>query len=290
MKVVVGARGSELSRRQAEPLVACLRAAGHQVEWRPFTTRGDRWQDGPLDKSVGTGFFTRELEDALASGAVDLLVHSFKDVALERPGGFITACVPAREDPSDWLLLRKDAPGRPRIATSSERRLRFLRHAFPESGFTWIRGNVPTRLLRLREGVLRGDPFHATVMAAAGLRRLGLDLSDLDVRPIPFEILLPAPAQGAVLAETRADRPDIVEALGPLHHAPTASCVLLERAVLAGIGGGCQQPLGAFAELLPDGSFRLRAAYADEGGIRRGAAVGPGGADLVARVVEDLGW
>ena len=290
MRILVGARGSELSRRQAEPLMAHLRAAGHVVEWRNFTTRGDRWQDGPLDKTVGTGFFTRELEEALASGAVDLLVHSFKDVALERPEGFVTACVPLREDPSDWLLLRRDAPEHPRIATSSERRLRFLRHAFPECPFTWIRGNVPTRLQRLREGSLRGEPFHATVLAAAGILRLGLDLSDLRVHPLPFEHLLPAPAQGAILAETRADRQDIVEALEGLHHPPTARCVQLERAVLAGIGGGCQQPLGVFAEILPSGSVRLRAAFADEEGVRRGSAVGPEDAVLVERVVRDLGW
>ncbi|HWQ08939.1 MAG TPA: hydroxymethylbilane synthase, partial [Holophaga sp.] len=260
MKIVVGTRKSALALQQAEPIVAYLRQAGHEVTCVGFTTRGDAWQAGPLDKRSGTGFFTRELEEALASGGVDLLVHSFKDVALERPEGFVTACVPPREDPADWLVLRPGAPLHPVIATSSERRLRFLRHAFPESPFTWIRGNVPTRLQRLREGELRGEPFHATVLAAAGVRRLGLDLSDLEVRPLPFDILLPAPGQGTVLAETRADRQDVVEALQGFHHPLTVRCVGLERAVLAGIGGGCQQPLGVFAEELPDGSFRLQAA------------------------------
>lgn len=290
MKIVVGTRGSELAVRQAEPLVSHLEAAGNVVEWRCFTTHGDRWLAGPLNKAVGTGFFTQELEEALASGAVDLLIHSFKDVALERPEGFVIACVPVREDPSDWLLLRRDAPDQPRIATSSERRLRFLRRAFPDSGFTWIRGNVPTRVQRVREGLLRDQPLHATVLAAAGLLRLGLDLSDLDVRPLPYEQLLPAPAQGALLAETRRDRQDIIEALRDLHHPLTARCVGLERAVLAGIGGGCQQPLGAFAEALPDGSIRLRAAFASETDIRYGAASGLTDAALVERVVKDLGW
>ena len=290
MRIVVGTRGSELAVKQAEPLVRHLEASGHRVEWRRFTTHGDRWLAGPLDKAVGTGFFTRELEEALTIGEVDLLIHSFKDVALERPEGFVIACVPVREDPSDWLIVRRDAPDQPRIATSSERRLRFLRRAFPESGFTWIRGNVPTRIQRVREGLLRDVPIHATVLAAAGLRRLGLDLSDLDVHLLPYEQLLPAPAQGALLAETRLERQDIIEALRDLHDPLTARCVGLERAVLAGIGGGCQQPLGAFAERLPDGSIRLRAAFADETDIRHGAASGLEDPALVERVVKDLGW
>ena len=290
MRVVVGTRKSALAMRQAEAIVAHLRGSGHEVECLGLTTRGDTWQAGPLDKNSGTGFFTRELEEALAGGEVDLLVHSFKDVALERPAGFVTACVPLREDPADWLVLRPDAPPHPRIATSSERRLRFLRHAFPESGFTWIRGNVPTRIQRLRGGELRGEAFHATVLAAAGIRRLDLDLSDLEVRPLSFDILLPAPGQGAVLAETRSDRPDLVEALRGLHHVATARCVGLERAVLAGIGGGCQQPLGVFAEVLPDGSIQLQAAFAGEGAPRTGAATGFEDPALVSRVVQELGW
>ncbi len=288
MRVVVGTRGSELAVRQAEPLVEHLRTAGIEVEWRKFTTHGDRWQAGPLDKGSGTGFFTRELEEALTAGAVDLLIHSFKDVALERPEGFRMACIPVRDDPSDWLVARPDAPTHPCIGTSSERRLRFLQRAFSGCAFTWIRGNVPTRLQRVRDGVLRDAPLHATVLAAAGLRRLGLDLSGLDVRPIPFDQLLPAPAQGALLAETRMDRPEIAEALAGIHDPVTARCARLERAVLAGIGGGCQQPLGALAEPRSDGSIRLRAAYAGETGIRWSEGLGSDDEALAAQVVKEL--
>lgn len=290
MRIVVATRGSELAVGQAEPLVQHLQAAGHEIEWRRFTTHGDRWLAGPLDKAEGTGFFTRELEEALSARAVDLLIHSYKDVALDRPAGFVPACVPLREDPADWLVARRDGPVAPRIATSSERRLRFLRRAFPASDFTWIRGNVPTRVQRVREGLLRGEPIQATVLAAAGLRRLGLDLSDLDVRPLPFDQLLPAPAQGALLAETLAERQDVIEALRGLHHPLTHRCVHLERAVLAGIGGGCQQPLGAFAEPLPEGSIRLRAAFADGQDIRWSTAEGRDDEALVEQVVKGLGW
>jgi len=290
MKIVVGTRGSELALRQAEPLVDFLKQADHDVHWRRFTTSGDRWLAGPLDKGTGTGFFTRELEESLLAGEVDLLIHSFKDVALARPAGIITACVPRREDPADWLVMRRGAPEQPRIGTSSERRLRFLRAALPQADFTWIRGNVPTRVQRVREGELRGEPLHGTVLAAAGLRRLNLDLSDLDVRPFRFEELLPAPAQGALLAETRVDRADVVEALRGYHDPATECRVRLERAVLAGIGGGCQEPLGAFAEILADGSLHLRAAFADADHLRRAQAQGTDEAAVLAQVLKDLGW
>jgi len=290
MRAVIGTRGSELAVRQAEPLVRFLLAQGIEVTWKRFTTRGDAWLAGPLDKQVGAGFFTRELEESLLCGEVDLLVHSFKDVALERPAGIVRACVPRREDPSDWLVMRPDAPSRPLIGTSSERRRRFLEKALPEAAFTWIRGNVPTRLQRLREGELRGEPLHGTVLAASGLLRLGLDLSGLEVRPLRSGELLPAPAQGALLAETRVDRGDLIEALGGFHDPETERCVRLERAVLEGIGGGCQQPLGALAELLPGGGIRLRAAFAGEKGLRWAESEGLEESRVLAEVMEGLGW
>jgi hydroxymethylbilane synthase len=289
MNVVVGTRGSELAVRQAESMVQYLIDQGFDVTWKRFTTRGDAWLAGPLDKQVGTGFFTKELEESLLARDVDLLIHSFKDVALERPEGIVEACVPRRENPADWLVMRPDAPEQPVIGTSSERRRRFLEKALPAASYTWIRGNVPTRLQRVREGLLREEPLHGTVLAAAGLERLGLDLAGLKVRALEPTELLPAPAQGALLAETRADRPDIVEALAGFHHAATARCAHLERRVLAGIGGGCQQPLGAFAEVLSQGGVRLRAAFAAEDGLRWAETEGDDDRAL-ADVVKGLGW
>lgn len=273
-RCIVGTRGSALAVAQAEAMVEFLRGEGLQVEWRRFTTSGDKWLAGPLDEKRGTGFFTRELEDALVAGEVDLLIHSLKDVALARPAGIVTACIPEREDPSDWLVARRDWPEKPVLATSSVRRARMLREAFPGAEFTWIRGNVPTRVQRVREGELRGEALHGTFLAAAGLRRLALDLEGLDVRPLTPEELLPAPGQGALLAETRADRPDLVAALAPLHHAATAACVTLERGVLAGLGGGCQQPLGTLAVQEGPDRFHLRAAFATEDRILRAEARG----------------
>jgi len=289
MKIILGTRGSQLAVQQSEDLVAYLKAAGHDIEWKRFTTHGDQWLAGPLGKEVGAGFFTKELEEALLAKDVDMLIHSFKDVALERPAGIRTACVPSREDAADWLVTRPDAPEHPVIGTSSERRLQFLSQALPKASFTWIRGNVPTRLQRVKEGELRGEPLHGTVLAAAGLRRLGLDLTGLKVHAFEPDELLPAPAQGALLVECREGDDELVAALAGFHDPLTLEAVTLERAVLAGIGGGCQQPLGAKAVREADGAWHLRAAYAVEGVIRTGAARGKDKAAVVAEVLRGLG-
>jgi hydroxymethylbilane synthase len=288
-QVTVATRGSALAVGQAEPMVRFLESQGYEVSWRKFSTSGDQWLQGPLDKQVGGGFFTKELEDAMAAGAADLLIHSLKDVSLERPAGILPACIPLREDPADWLVMRPDAPADLVIGTSAVRRERVLSQIFPRARFTWIRGNVQTRLQRVREGVLRDAPVHATMLAAAGLKRLGLDLSGLQVRPLTPAELPSAPGQGALLAEARADRPDLVEALSGIHDALTARCVALERQVLAGIGGGCQQPLGALATPQVDGTLLLQVAYAPEGELRRAEARGTDDRALLATVLKGIG-
>jgi hydroxymethylbilane synthase len=287
--VIVGTRGSALAVAQAEFLVKHLEAKGFRVDWKRYTTSGDKWLNGPLDESRGSGFFTKELEEALADKTVDLLIHSLKDVSLERPEGVVIACIPAREDSGDWLVMDKDAPKDCVIGTSSVRREQMLKGTFPDATFTWIRGNVPTRVQRVRDGEMRGEPLHGTVLAASGLRRLDLDLSDLLVRPLTPDELLPAPGQGALLAETRSDRTDLIAALADLHDSLTARCVRLERALLAGVGGGCQQPLGALAQQQEDGRIRLRGAFATETGIQRGEAIGDDDALLISTVLSQMG-
>ncbi|MFN8012797.1 MAG: hydroxymethylbilane synthase [Holophagaceae bacterium] len=287
--VIVGTRGSKLATAQAEFLVEHLKAKGFEVAWKLFTTSGDRWLEGPLDQRGGTGFFTKELEDALVQGQVDVLIHSLKDVAIERPAGIVTACIPEREDPSDWMVMRRDFPADGVVGTSSVRRERMLRAAHPDWRFTWIRGNVPTRVQRVRDGRLRDEPLHATLLAASGLKRLGLDLADLDVRPMAPEELLPAPGQGALLAETRPDRADVIEAFAGLHCETTARCVALERGVLKGLGGGCQMPLGALATVDAGGAIRLRAVHAADDGIRRSESEARDDAEALRAVLAGLG-
>ena len=261
MKIILGTRGSQLAVRQAETLAAYLSTLGYVIEWKHFTTSGDRWLSGTLDKVCGSGFFTRELEASLLSREVDVIVHSFKDVSIERPDGIVMACVPERVDPGDLLIMRLDAPNNPTIGTSSERRLRFVSKLLPNANFTWIRGSVPTRIRQVRSGVLRGEPLHGTILAIAGIKRLGIDISDMNVRIFKPSELLPAPAQGAILVETRRENRYLLKILANFHHRLTYRLVSIERAVLAGIGGGCQQPLGALAVYEPDGQIYLRASY-----------------------------
>lgn len=292
-KVKVGTRGSKLALAQARPMIDFLRGQGIEIEWKEFTTSGDKWLAGPLDERGGSGFFTKELEAALLERDVDLLIHSLKDVALDRPKGIVPACFPLREDPRDILVLRHDAPALedgPVIGTSAVRRERMLGAAFPKMRFTWIRGNVPTRVHRVREGMLRDEPLHGTVLAASGLNRLDLDLSGLVLRPFETHELLPAPGQGCLLAETREDFPELIEALLSYEDPVSRRCVLLERAVLRGIGGGCQQPLGALAMPLGRGRFRLEAAFAAEDGIRKGVAEGQADEDLAGAVLAQMGF
>lgn len=260
-KIVLGTRGSHLAVQQAKILSTYLELSGYKVEWKYITTSGDRWLSGSLCKTYGNGFFTRELEVALLAREVDVIVHSFKDIPLERPDGIVTACVPQRGDSTDLLLMRLDAPDYPTIGTSSERRLRFVSKIMPHANFTWIRGSVPTRIQQVRNGTLRGIPLHGTILASAGIKRLGIDISDMNVRAFDLTELLPAPAQGAILVETHRENTDILNVLANLHHSLTYRLVMLERAVLAGIGGGCQQPFGALAVYEPDGKVYLRAAY-----------------------------
>jgi len=273
-------------------MVEFLRQQGIEIDWREFTTSGDKWLAGPLDERGGSGFFTKELEAALLEHEVDLLIHSLKDVALDRPRGIVPACFPHREDSRDVIVLRADAPPLeegPTIGTSAVRRERMLGAAWPRMRFTWIRGNVPTRVQRVREGLLRDEVLHGTVLAAAGLNRLDLDLDGLVLRYLEPSELLPAPGQGCLLAETREDFPELVEVLKSYEDPVTRRCVLMERAVLKGIGGGCQQPLGALALPLGRGLFRLQAAFAAEDGIRRGSAEGPADEDLPGIVLQQMG-
>lgn len=273
-RVAIGARGSLLAVAQSQPILEFLEAHGFEVKIRKFTTKGDKWLSGPFEKANATSLFTKELEDSLLKGDVDLLVHSMKDVSLNRPQGIITACIPKRANPLDVAILRKDCPVKMRLGTSSIRREKLLKQLFPDAVFTWIRGNITTRIEKVREGMLRDEPFHGTFLAAAGIERLALNLSDLQMRILTLDEIPPAPGQGAILAETRSDRQDVVELLSGFHHTPTAECVLLERKVLASVGGGCQQPLGAHAFFLEDGSIRLIVKYVKDNLILKWDEVG----------------
>ncbi len=271
--LVIGSRGSRLALWQAEWTRARLEQAGAAARIAIIRTAGDRFLDRPLAAMGGKGVFVKEIEEALLSGAVDLAAHSLKDLPADQPAGLKIACVPAREDPRDVLL----APGAPGVAdlgrgavvgTGSPRRSIQLRALRPDLKVADLRGNVDTRLARLR----RGD-YDAILLAGAGLRRLGIRVEGA---VLDFEQMIPAVGQGAMAIEIRSDDRELEELHEPHHHAPTAAAVAAERALLRGLGGGCQAPIAAVAEV--DGP-RL---------LLRGLVAGPGGEPLLKERREGL--
>ena len=255
-RVVIATRESPLAMWQAEHVQGLLRQQGAAVELLGMTTRGDQILDRTLSKVGGKGLFVKELEVALLEGRADLAVHSLKDVPMELTPEFDLAAVMAREDPRDCLVSGRyatleDMPPGARIGTSSLRRELMLRARFPHLAIQSIRGNVGTRLAKLD----RGD-FDALVMAAAGLKRLGLAARIRQI--IPTSVSLPAPGQGALGIEILRAHPTIRPLLAPLNDPATRAATAAERGVSRGLGGSCQVPLAAYAEI-EGGDLRLRA-------------------------------
>lgn len=266
LTITIATRESRLALWQAEHVKALLEGLGHRVTLLGMTTLGDQILDRSLSKVGGKGLFVKELELALEDGRADIAVHSLKDVPMELPPGFALACVMEREDPRDaWVSPNcgglADLPANGVVGTSSLRRLVLLRAALDQLGrddvrIEPLRGNLDTRLRKLDEG-----QYHAIVLAAAGLKRLGLAAR---IRHIfePVESL-PAAGQGALGIEVRADRADLIGALAPLIHQPTWLRVAAERTVSRAMGGSCSMPLAAYADWGREGALRLDAAWGD---------------------------
>jgi hydroxymethylbilane synthase len=260
----IATRESRLALWQAEHVKALLEQQGHTVTLLGMTTRGDQILDRSLSKVGGKGLFVKELEVAMEEGRADLAVHSLKDVPMELPPGFSLACVMEREDPRDaWVSNRYasiDAlPQGAVVGTSSLRRMALLRALRPDLKIEPLRGNLDTRLKKLDDGLYDG-----IVLAAAGLRRLGLE-SRIRATFEP-EQMLPAAGQGALGIEVRSDRAEVAQVLQSLLHPPTWLAVLAERAVSRVMGGSCSMPLAAYATLEGD-SLTIRAAWGDPQGL-----------------------
>ena len=247
--VVLGTRGSKLAVHQSEWVQARLKElAPHvTVTLRRIQTSGDKILDVPLAKIGGKGLFVKEIEESLLSGEIDLAVHSMKDVPTELPEGLDLLCIPFREDPRDALISRdgrmfKELPHGAKVGTSSLRRQSQLLQARPDLSISMLRGNLDTRLKKLR-----GGQFDAIVLAAAGLRRLGWEREITEY--LAPEISLPAIGQGALGIEGRGDDLFLRSLLSGLEHAPTRTMVLAERALLHRLQGGCQVPIAAHATL-----------------------------------------
>ena len=301
MNIVIGSRGSQLALWQANWVKDQLIAAGHEIAIEIIRTTGDKLQSFPpeqplptsLERSVaeaGTkGLFIKEIETALLAGEVDLAVHSLKDLPTVLPEGLILAAVPPREDARDVFISVnaepfEQLPAGARVGTSSPRRQAQLRRLRPDLELVALRGNLDTRLRKLE----RGD-CHALVLAAAGLHRLGL--RDRITGYFDFDQICPAVGQGALAIEIPRENAALERALAPLDDPATHLAVRAERAMLQGLGGGCQVPIAAHASL-EGAQLRLRGIVASLDGSRLIRAVAAGVEEdpesLGSAVADDL--
>ncbi len=260
----IGTRGSKLALWQAEFTRTELSKFGVESELVIIKTQGDLIQNIGFDKMEGKGFFTKEIEEALLRGEVDLAVHSMKDMPTTQPDGLVLTAVSARENPADWLILKKEsiAPGQDfdlkigaTVGTSSARRKAQMLHFRPDLNIQDLRGNVPTRLEKLAHG-----EYDGIFLAAAGVTRLGLQLTGyqlIELSPMEF---IPAPAQGVLAWQTNATDRETRLILRNLHHPEVATVTNIERKVLNLMDGGCQLPLGVFCKKDTAGNFHVHAA------------------------------
>lgn len=258
--LTIGSRGSPLALRQARWVERKLTELGVACRLEVIKTTGDKLADAPLAKLGGKGLFTKELEEALLEGRVDLAVHSLKDLPAALPEGLRLTAIPEREDPRDVLLGRRlaELPAGARVGTSSLRRAAQLRALRPDLILGPVRGNLDTRLRKLAEG-----HYDALVLAAAGLKRMGWQGRVAEY--LAVDVMCPAVGQGALAVETRADGGEAERACAQLDHAETRACVTAERALLGALGGGCQVPIAGHA-WIEGGRLRLLGVVASPSG------------------------
>jgi hydroxymethylbilane synthase len=281
----VATRGSALARWQAERIVELL---GVEAEYVIVSTRGDERRDVPIHAMGGTGVFVKEVEQAVLDGRADVAVHSAKDLPAETSPELVLAALPERGDPRDALVGRPldEIPTGGRVGTGSVRRRAQLAALRPDLGFAELRGNIPTRLEK-------AAGFDAVVLAAAALDRLGL--ADRIAERVDPSVVLPQVGQGALAVECRADDDGTRELLARVDDADVRAAVTAERAYLAELGGGCNLPCGALAEVGGDGGLRLEALLASlDGRITLRARVdghdpGAVGAEAARRLVDEEG-
>lgn len=276
MSLAFATRPSALARWQTQRVIQLLQAAHPDLECSEhvITTTGDRVIDQPLPAIGGKGLFTSELEDALLSGRVQAAVHSLKDLPVEPTQGIVVAAIPERAAVQDVLvsaegLKLSDLPEGARVGTCSLRRAAQLLARRPDLTILPIRGNVDSRLRKLIDG-----EYDAIVLAQAGLIRLGLQSQISEV--FPLDVMLPAPGQGALAVQCRADDTATLQLLSTIHDPMTAAAVDAERAFLASLGGGCSLPVAAFAQksndriiltgavISPDGRQAIRLSAVDQ--------------------------
>lgn len=289
----LGTRGSPLALAQARIVASALAAAHRELAApgailvEPIRTTGDKVQDRPLAEIGGKGLFTEEIENALIAGGIDIAVHSFKDMPTALPPGLHISAVLEREDPRDVLFSNAgggiaDLPKGARVGSASLRRQALLLNKRPDLVMGPLRGNVETRLRKLKEGQV-----DATVLALAGLKRLGLGTAGGTV--LSVDDMLPAPAQGAICIEARVGDARVAALLAAIDHKPSSIAVAAERALLAALDGSCRTPIGGLAVFAGDGNLHLRALVALPDGSRLWRAERKGPAADARRMGDDAG-
>jgi hydroxymethylbilane synthase len=286
----LGTRGSPLALTQARMVRQALaRAHGldpEQIAIEAIRTSGDRIQDRPLADAGGKGLFTKEIEEALVAGTIDLAVHSSKDMPTVLPPGLALAAFLPREDARDVFISRKarslaELPRGATVGTASLRRQAMVKRRRPDLAIVPLRGNVETRLRKLAEGVA-----DATLLALAGLKRLGL--ADAATAVLDIDEFLPAVGQGAIGIETRADDSRTRDMLGSINHADTFSALVAERAFLAGLDGSCRTPIGGHATVA-GGTLRFRGMIVKPDGSEAFEATREGDVGDAERLGADAG-
>lgn len=289
MQLIFATRRSALARWQTARVIRLLGEAhaGLACQEHIITTTGDRLLNRPLPEIGGKGLFTAELEDALLSGRVHVAVHSLKDLPVEETPGLVVAAIPEREAAQDVLVTAdgqklSDLPAGARVGTCSVRRIAQLLARRPDLTILPVRGNVDSRVRKVMDG-----EYDAVVLAHAGLRRLALEAHISEI--FPFDVMLPAPGQGALAVQCRADDEETLNLLAAIHDPLAAAAVHAERAFLASLGGGCSLPVAAFAQknngtiiltgavISPDGKQSIRLSAVDQEPQRLGQRL----ADLV---------
>ena len=287
MRLAIGSRGSQLALWQANHIAARLRESSHEVEIKIIHTTGDKITDVALAQVGAKGMFTKEIEEALAAGDIDLAVHSLKDLPTELAEQFEIGAVLTREDPRDALCSKDyssiaELPQEARVGTSSLRREAQLKAVRPDLVVHPLRGNVDTRLRKLESG-----DYDAIILAAAGLHRLAR--TDAIRQIIPVEVMCPAAGQGALAIEIRAGDFAVNKVISFLDDPASNAETECERALLKKLGGGCQVPIGASAKF-HDGTLHLEAVVASPDGsvLLRESAAGRGPSQLGEEVGENL--
>jgi hydroxymethylbilane synthase len=279
----IGTRGSKLALAQANEVVDALTMSGVETEIVPITTSGDRGADPASDPAGMKGLFVAEIVRALSDGDVDVAVHSAKDLPAADPEGVVIAAVPERAPALDVLVTPDgEVPPGARVGTSSVRRQAQVFRWRPDVTVKDLRGNVDTRLRKLADG-----EADALILAAAGLLRLGVVPEHAS--PMSLAEMVPAPGQGCLAVQARADDAATIEALARLDHRPSRRALEAERAVMARLGGGCALPLGAFAEPIDAGVRMVAIALTPDGGrFARAEVEAPTPAEVAELAVLDL--